>query len=235
MSEAFRRDFPNVRVLTGHQLPGAPKVQNMEACTPDVAAEMELACRGGCLATTHFAFDMFLREGQRTDFSLVLIIGGGFELGGKRFYLDHAGGVYNLEQIREMKGRKMVVGSCSRRAAGIADRFVEGCMPFPNSPHAALHTLTGSFCAVLSLRNRHLLPLLLDTLRMCEARKKLYRAGRRLDVPLPESFTTREPQVLAGGEQGKSTFPWELPPLTAEEIRLACKQENRAVLKTFLG
>jgi len=235
MSETFRRDFPNVIMLTGHQLPHAPKVKSLEACTPALAAEMELACRGGCLATAHFAFDMFLKEGQRTDFHLVLIIGGGVNINGDRYYLDHTGKPYTLEQVKLLKAKKMIVGSCSRSSAGIADRFVDGCMPFPNSPHAALHGLTGTFCTVLGLKNRHLLALLFDTLQMCEARKKLYRAGHRLDVPLTGSFAIVEPPLLMPGEQGESAIPWELPPLTPEEIHRACAQENRTVLATFLG
>jgi uncharacterized protein (DUF362 family) len=235
MSEIFRSAFPNVTVLTGHRLPHAPKVKNLEACTPTLAAEMELACRGGCLATTHFAFDMFLMEGQHRNFHLVLIIGGGMEINGERCYLDHEGKAHTLEQIRKMKGRKMVVGACSQWAAEIADRFVDGCMPFPNSPHVALHALTGTICTVVSPKNRHLLPLLFATLQMCEARKRLLRAGHRLDVPLSNDHAIVEPRPLTPEEQEQDFIPWPLPPLTPDEIRKACARENRAVLATFLG
>jgi uncharacterized protein (DUF362 family) len=235
MSEAFRRDFPNVTALTGHPLPHAPRVTSLNDCSPALAAEMELACRGGCLATTHFAFDMFLHEGQRCDFDLVLLIGGGVEIDGERYYLDHTGTPYRLEQIKRMKGKKLVVGSCSRPAAGIADRFVDGCMPFPNSPHVALHALTHTICSVVSPKNRHLLPLLFATLQMCERRKKLYRLGFRLDVPLTSEHAIVEPPVLRTEKQGPDVIPWQLPPLTPEEIRDACAKENRAVLATFLG
>jgi uncharacterized protein (DUF362 family) len=235
MSAAFRKNFPNVTVLTGHRLPLAPKVASLEACTPSLAAEMELACRGGCLATTHFAFDMFLVEGQRRNFHLVLIIGEGLEIDGKRCFLDHEGKPYTFEQIRRLKGKKLVVGSCSRPAEKIADRFVEGCMPFPNSPHVALHTLTGTLCTVISPRNQRLIPLLIATLQLCEVRKKLYRAGHRLDVPLTDSYAVVEPRLLTSTEQAQSATPWPLPPLTPKEIRQACAKENRAVLATFLG
>lgn len=235
LSETFRRNFPHVTVLTGHRLPGAPQVRSLADCTPALAAQMELACRGGCLATAHFAFDMFQVEGQRLDFPLVLVIGGGVEIDGELRYLDHTGRAYSLEQIRQLPGRKMVVGSCSRAAAGIADRFVEGCMPFPNSPHTALHFLTGTFCSVVTPRNRHLLPLLFATLQACEARKRLYRLGHRLDVPLTDSHAILEPPAPAADQADRDAIPWPLPPLTPEEIRLACARENRAVLATFLG
>ena len=232
MSAAFQQDFPNVIPLTGHHFPHAPQVKTLADCTPAVAAAMELACRGGCLATTHFAFDMFLREGQRRDFPLVLLIGAGVVIEGERYYLDRAGQPHTLAQVARLPGKKLVVGSCSHPAAGIADRLVEGCMPFPNSAHVALHQLTGTFCRVLSLHNRHLLPMLLATLQMCEARKKLYRAGHRLDVPLGANAPAEAPPPFAAGQR---IVPWPLPPLTPEEIRAACTCENRAVLATFLG
>jgi hypothetical protein len=235
MNETFRRSFPNVTVLTGHQLPHAPRITSIEDCSPGLAAEMEIACRGGCLATAHFAFDMFLIEGQRCDFQLILIIGEGVEINGERYYLNHAGTPYTLEQIRHMKGKKLVVGGCSHPAAGIADRFVNGCMPFPNSPHVALHGLTHTTCSVVSLKNRHLLPLLFDTMKMCERRKKLYRLGHRLDVPLVNGHLMKAHSALPPDEQGQDVIPWPLPPLSPEEIREVCARENRAVLATFLG
>lgn len=232
----FREAFPKVRVLVGHSLPGTPPVSLPTQPTSELAHQMEMACRGGCLATTRFAFEMFQREGQRLDFSLVVVIGSGFELNGQRCYLDADGHSHTLAEIQHMPGKKLVIGSCSKGAARIADRFIDGCMPFPNSPHAALHRLTGTICRVTSLRNRHLLPLLLATLRTCEARKRLYRAGHRLDCPLPGSHAQSEVQRrLTPEEQLLPVVPWDLPPLSKAEIRAACAAENRAVLATFLG
>jgi uncharacterized protein (DUF362 family) len=236
MSPAFCQAFPHVRVLVGHQLPGAPLVTSRVQCSPELARQMEMACRGGCLATTRFAFEMFQREGQRLDFSLVVLIGSGFELDGQHTYLDADGQPYSLAEIEKLPGRKLVVGSCSSEAAHIADRYIEGCMPFPNSPHAALHRLTGTHCAVLSLKNRHLFPLLLATLHACENRKRLFRAGHRLDCPLPTNHSLLEPpRLLTSEEQTMRAVPMEWPPLTKDEIRAACAAENRAVLATFLG
>jgi hypothetical protein len=236
MSPGFREAFPNVRVLVGHSLPGAPVVSSIMQPTPELAHQMEMACRGGCLATTRFAFEMFQREGQRLDFSLVVLIGSGFEVAGQRYYLDADGYPYTLAEIQRLPGKKMVIGSCSRGAADIADRFIAGCMPLPNSPHAVLHRLTGTRCAVTSLKNHHLIPLLVATLRTCEARKRLYRAGHRLDCPLPGSHELLEVQQrLTLDEQSMQAVPWEIPPLSKQEIRAACAAENRAVLATFFG
>jgi hypothetical protein len=157
-------------------------------------------------------------------------------LDGQPTYLDADGQPYPLAEIEKLPGNKLVVGSCSRSAAQIADRFIDGCMPFPNSPHAALHRLTGTTCTVTSLKNRHLLPLLFATLRTCEARKRLFRSGHRLDCPLPDSHTLLEPlQQLPDPEQTLRVVPMEWPPLSKAEIRAACAAENRAVLATFFG
>ena len=236
LSSSFRQAFPNLSALVGHTLPGVPQVPALDQCSPDLACQMEMACRGGCLSTTRFAFEMFQREGQRLDFHMVVLIGAGFEVAGQRYYLDAAGQPYTLAEIKQLPGKKLVVGSCSRGAASIADRFIDGCMPFPNSPHAILHRLTDTHCRVLSLKNRHLIPLLFATLRTCEARKRLFRRGHRLDCPLPDSHILLEPlEPLPDTLQTLRVVPLEWPPLSKAEVRAACAAENRAVLAPFLG
>ena len=236
ISPSFQQAFPNVRALVGHHLPGAPLVTSRAQCSPELARQMEIACRGGCLASTRFAFEMFQREGQPQNLSLVVLIGSGFELDGQRTYLDADGQPYTLADIERLPGKKLVIGSCSRNAVHLADRYVEGCMPFPNSPHVALHRLTGTHCTVLSLKNRRLLPLLWATLRTCEARKRLIRRGYRLDCPLSDNHLLPEPpRLLSNIKQTMRAVPMEWPPLNKAEIRAACAAENRAVLATFFG
>ena len=141
-----------------------------------------------------------------------------------------------MTEIEQLPGKKLAIGSCAGEAACLADRFIAGCMPFPNAPHAALHRLTGTTCAVLSFKNRHLLPLLFATLRSSAIRKRLYRLGHRLDCPLPGSHTLVEaPRLLTAEEQAMQAVPWEMPALSREEIRAACAAEDRAVLEMFLG
>jgi hypothetical protein len=60
-----------------------------------------------------------------------------------------------------------------------------------------LHRLTGTYCRVVSLKNRHLIPLLMDTVRLCEKRKRLYRAGHRLDCQLSMDYAPLETQPLS--------------------------------------
>lgn len=224
---AFRKDFPNVRSFFGHPFQAAVN------CLPDSGCGVEGGCRGGCLATTRFAFDMFMREGLRHDFALVILMGRAMETNQGDVYLDGDGQPWRVEEILRLPGRKLAVGSCARGMAERVDRFVDGCMPYPNAPHAALHRLTGTLCRVTSPRNAHLLPLLVDTLRLCETRKRLIRSGERLDVERP--MDEDAPGLKVEGLSGEEAVQLSLPPLTPVEIRRLCAEENRAVLSTFLG
>ena len=224
---AFRKDFPNVRAFFGHPF------QTAANCLPGSGCGVEGGCRGGCLATTRFAFDMFLREGQRRDFPLVILMGRAMETSEGDVYLDGEGQPWRVEEILRLPGKKLAVGSCARGVAERVDRHADGCMPYPNAPHAALHSLTGTLCAVTSLRNAHLLPLLVDTLRQCEARKRLIRSRERLDVDRPMDEDAQGLKVE--GPLGEEAMQLPLPPLTQTEIRRLCAEENRAVLSTFLG
>jgi uncharacterized protein (DUF362 family) len=234
-NESFRKLFPNVKVLVGHQFPHQSPQGAANPSGQPTAGHVEMQCRGGCQATTRFAFDMFIREGLRRDFQLVLILGSGIRMNGKTIYLDGHNTAFDLEQIQKLPGKKMAVGTCAKELAGVVDRFVDGCMPYPNSPHVALHQLTGTLCRVLTPKNRHLLPMLFATLQMCETRKKLYRQGLRTDCNLPGSYHLVETRPLTAAEEKLDFIRWELPSLSAREIRQACARENHAILATFLG
>ncbi len=231
MSERFRRRFPNVRVLVG--LPERLQRGN-ETGLPISAAEaarLELACRGGCLASARFAFEMLEREGLPTDFALTVLIGQG--MGPDGVYYDAQGRPCSPAQIEALPGKKMIMGACARAHAALPGEFVSGCMPLPNEPHAALHRLTGTRCRVLTLRNRFLLPLAWDALQMRLARRRLLKQGLRLDVDLYSHDRDDQPRRLEAGESGQGGLIWPLPPLSAEEMRAAMRAEWRESLRDF--
>ncbi|MGB9666416.1 MAG: DUF362 domain-containing protein [Candidatus Cryosericum sp.] len=235
MSDSFHELFPNVRALVGHEMRNAPHVAHMTDVTPALVLQMEQVCRGGCLATTRFAFDMLRFEGLSRDFTLTVVIGAGTIIDGKRVWLDRAGTGYTADQIQRLPGRHMIVGNCAHLVPALRGERVEGCMPFPNAPHMVLHRLTGTWCRVMSPRNHNLLPLLMATLQECENRKRLLRQGVRLDVPLQMDDHIAEPRPLTESEQAMDIIPWPFPPLTPAEIRQLVAQENRNVLATFRG
>jgi uncharacterized protein (DUF362 family) len=234
-SPSFRAQFPNVLVLVGRSLPHSMTLKNEAQYPPDLVTQIAMECRGGCLASTRFGFEMIYREGLPRDFKLVVIIGDGALVDGQRIYLDADGKPYTIQEIASLPGKKLAVGSCTQGLAKIVDRHIDGCMPFPNQPHVALHRLTGTYCRVVSPKNRHLIPLLIDTIRLCEKRKRLYRKGIRLDCELSLDFGPEDARTLTEQEADQSVIPWELPPLTPEEIKTLCASENRAMLATFFG
>ena len=234
-SPAFRSQFPNVLVLTGRSLPHSLKLTQQDQYPAEVAHHMAMECRGGCLASTRFGFEMIFREGLQQDFNLTVIIGDGALVDGRRIYLDFNGKIYTIEDIASLPGKKLAVGSCTKHLAQFVDRHIDGCMPFPNQPHVALHQLTGTHCRVVSFRNHHLLPLLIATIRLCEKRKRHYRAGIRLDCALSREYGPSDTRPLTAEEANQAVIPWALPPIEPEEIKALCASENRAMLATFFG
>lgn len=235
LSTQFQRLFPNILTLVGRNLPHSPHLLPGEQYTPEMVREIEMGCRGGCLASTRFAFEMLYREGFRRDFKLTVILGDGTLVDGQRIYLDKDGNTYTPEAIAQLPGKKLAIGSCTRHIKKLVNRHVDGCMPYPNQPHVALHQVTGTFCRVMTPKNRHLFPLLIATLQLCERRKKLYRSGLRMDCALCTDNGLVHPGSLLSEETESLPIEWKLSPLTAEEIKLLCARENRSVLATFLG
>jgi uncharacterized protein (DUF362 family) len=231
--EWMRRNFPNVKVLIGHQKNNAPLPAADGRMTESQVCALEGVCRGGCLATTRFGFSMIYSEGHKRDFSMTLILGAGVMQNGTIYYYDHAGTPYSLADIRAIKGKKLAVGTCTRELKGMVDRHVDGCMPFPNSPHQAIHLMNGQLCYVMSPRNRYLFITLLDTLQVCRKRKAHYRSGLRLDIPLEAVDKIFVPRVFTEEEMQKEYIYEPFEPLTRPQIKELCKQENRAILATF--
>jgi uncharacterized protein (DUF362 family) len=237
VSPQLRAAFPNVKVLLGldrHALAEGTEA-HAASIDPDWVRAMEEACRGGCIATTRFAFSMFMAEGARPRRHVVVIIGRGVESGGVRRWYDAEGQGWSEEEIVALPGRKLVVGSCAKSLFPIADRFAIGCMPMPNAPHMLLHQLGGTVCRVMSLRNRNLFPMLVAVLGQRRARRRLLEAGHRLDVPFGLDEELTEVRSLSPGEESRDWVEWPFPPLGPEEMQRLLGFEDDAALAAFRG
>jgi len=230
----MRENFPNVRVLIGHGKNGAPQPDDSGGFTQHGLHALENTCRGGCLATTRYAFDMLFHEGKKRDFQLTIILGAGVVQNGHATYYDGSGKPYSLADIAALPGKKVAIGTCTRLVRNMVDRIIEGCMPFPNSPHMVIHQKSGTLCSVISPRNRYLLSALFATLRACERRKALLRSGQRIDIPLHHEDTVYETREFSEEEMNLPYIYEPFEPLTKQEIRKLCAQENRNILATFL-
>lgn len=234
LGDWMKEHFPNVRVLIGHSKNGAPLAEDYKEFNPQELSTLENVCRGGCLATTRYAFDMFLKEGKKQNFELTLILGAGVKQNGSVVYYDGYGKPYSSDEIKALKGKKVAIGTCTQALKGIVDRHVDGCMPLPNSPHMVIHQISGTMCSVMSPRNHYLIPALVATLKACERRKALIRSGERIDIPLHHEDKVYKTRELTEAEKLLPYVFEPFEPLTAEEIKKLTAAENRSILATFL-
>ena len=235
----MKENFPLVKVLIGHSMRAAPVPSGMEALDPAQCCAMEDVCRGGCLASTRYAFDMLYHEGlseqRRRNLRLTVIIGAGANSENGPLFYDRDGKAYTVAEIAGLAGKKVAIGTCTRALWDLVDRSIPGCMPYPNSPHTVIHQLSGTRCSVMTLRNRYLLAGLVETLRLCERRKALLRKGQRIDVPLSHENKHFEPRAFTAQEMQQAYIFEPFAPLTKGEIRALCKAEDKAILATFTG
>ena len=232
--EWMRKNFPNVRVLVGHSKGCPPQPDAAGNLRAEQMEDMENVCRGGCLATTRVAFDYMYHEGQKRDCAFTLIIGAGAQQNGQVVYYDGEGKSYTIEDIARLKGKKLAVGTCTAHLKGIVNRVIDGCMPFPNSPHMLVHQYSGTFCSVMSPKNHYLIQALLATFKVCEGRKQNLRKGRRIDIPLAHADRLYETRELSSSEKEMDFIFEPYPELTKDEIQTLCAAENRSILATFL-
>ncbi|MBU0955307.1 MAG: DUF362 domain-containing protein [Spirochaetes bacterium] len=218
VSARVRRLFPQLTVLYG--LP-RNDIELPEGKLPDsdqgraLVARMEQSCRGGCVASTRFGLSMLEAEGQNFSRPALLLIGPGLTFRQEQVWLDADGTVWDRRRLVDFAGPKAVIGSCGKEVAADCDWFVEGCMPLANAPHAILHKLAGTSCALLSRRNRHILLLLNSMLQQRKARIKRLRRGERLDVLFPlNNQNDQIPEYLetqaAGLPAGQDWLEWPM-------------------------
>lgn len=238
ISPRVRALFPELTALYGLPLAGGAGATKAE-----LTRRSEAACRGGCVASTRFGLAMMEAEGARFKRPALLAIGPGLapgapgnEGGSEPIWLDAEGRPWTASEITGFKGPKAAVGSCTRPLIGAASYFVEGCMPLANAPHAVLHRLSGTRCAVLGARNRRLAWLAVDTLRCRAARRRLLKAGLRIDVAYPWEKKTameRGPERSEGASSALNPgyFPWPLEPICdpAERRRLLAAEDDLAL------
>lgn len=229
-SERVRAAFPEILVLVGINRGGLEAIGG-----PALVEEMQASCRGGCVATTRFAFSMMEAEGVKPRRPVALIVGAGVERDGTRFWLDHNGNEYDEAAIRGLKMKKAVIGSCTKALAPLADRFVDGCMVMPNGPHMVLHELSGVPCTVMSLKNRNLFPLLGATLGARSARRRLIKDGHRLDVALRLDDQPADTRPLSPEEAARDWVDWPMPPIGRDEERQLLDFEDDAAIASFRG
>lgn len=228
MDAEFRHDFPGVTTLVGHSFNTAPKVTDAQQVTPQMALQMEQACDGGCLPASKTSFEyMKYAANYDRNFELIILLGSGVEVDGQRYYFDAQGRPYDVEEIKQMPGRKLAVGECARAMRPFSEVYSEGCCCPPSC-------MKGVFAAaqrpvpVLTLKNRHLGELAVETLRLYFIRRRMIEQGIWADCPR-EMVNKIFPIPELDEQQAQCDFiEWPLPPMDD-----AMKKQLLADLKVF--
>lgn len=227
LSAQFHQQFPNVLCLVGHSVNHAPAFERLDQITPEVVKTIEKACVGGCLAATREGFDMFHYQDLDCNFKVAIIIGTGTRVGDKKYYFDRDGTPYSIEDIRNLKMKKFGMGSCTQALKGIVTEFAPGCMPKPMTALNALYRLSGQKSKIVSLKNKHMLNILIETLRLRATRVKMTRQGIRVDtLPTYGDDSTAPIPELSEADRLKDFIAWPMPKLEGKEKEALLRDVN---------
>jgi uncharacterized protein (DUF362 family) len=218
LSEQFRKQFPNVLFLVGHTVNHSPIFERLDQITPEVVKNIEKACVGGCLAATREGFDMYRYQDLDCNFKVAVILGTGTRVGDQKYYFDRDGTPFSVEDIRNLKMKKFGMGSCTQALKGIVDEFAPGCMPKPMTALNALYRLSGQKSKIVSLRNKHMLNILIETVKLRATRIKMTRQGIWVDtLPAYSDDSASSIPELSEADRLKDFIVWPMPKLEGKE------------------
>lgn len=211
MDEGFRKVFPNILTLAGHTLPHAPKISSPSEVTPDVARKLELACDGGCLNALRSGYEYVIYAPKKnTQIPLVVLIGSGIVIDGKRYWFDCNGTAYEESQIRAMKDPILTVGNCASCMHDVATYKTPGCC----SPSTCMLAATASMhipFPLLSLKNKSFLHFGFSAVAMVASRSFSCLRGKWIDCPSEHKNEIYPIPELSKEQQDCNYIPWPLP------------------------
>lgn len=211
MDEGFRKKFPNILVLAGHNLPHAPKVTDPNQVTPELAVQLETACDGGCLAATRSGFEYVVYAPKKNcEIPLVVIVGGGVECKGTRYWFDHTGKPYTEAQIREMKTPLFTIGNCAHILEDAAQYKTPGCC----SPSTCMLAVTAAMkipFPLISLKNKSVVHFGTHVVSMVMTRAWKSLLGKWVDCPSKHIDQIYPVPEIAEEDKDKDYIEWPLP------------------------
>ena len=211
MGETFHRHFPNILVLAGHSLPHAPKIENPNTVTPELARQLEGACRGGCLAALRSGFEYVVYAPKKDqNRALAVVIGAGVEWGGQRWWFDRDGKPYSEQQVRALSLPLLTLGNCAETLADAAKWRTPGCC----SPSVCMLAATAAMkipFPLLSLKNQAFFNFGWEAVRMALVRCAMSLAGVWVDCPSVHKDQIYPAPDPRPGEEDLDYIPWPLP------------------------
>ena len=230
LGDTFHRHFPNVLVLAGHCLPHAPAIPDPQHVTPQLARELEQACRGGCLAALRSGFEYVIYAPKKDQSRpLAVVIGGGVPWGETRWWFDREGKPYSEADIRALDIPLMTLGNC---AAGLDDAArwrTPGCCS-PSTCMLAATAAMGIPFPLLSLKNRAFFHFGLQVVGMVLTRAALSLRGKWIDCPSRHEDKIYEVPPVDPQDREKDFVSWPLPPMDWATRRKLCA-DQLAMLK----
>lgn len=211
MDEGFRKRFPNVLVLAGHNLPHAPKVTNPYKVTPQVAVQLETACDGGCLAAIRSGFDYVVYAPKKNyEIPLVVIVGGGVKIGDTRYWFDYTGKPYTEQEIRQRKEPILTIGNCAHVLEDAAKYKTPGCC----SPSTCMLAVTAAMqitFPLLSLQNHSFVHFGTHVVSMVMSRAWKSLLGKWVDCPSQHVDQIYPVPEIPQDQKEKDYIEWPLP------------------------
>jgi len=230
MDEEFHQMFPNILTLAGHTLPHAPKITSLSEVTPDVARKLELACDGGCLNALRSGFEYVVyAPKQNQKLPLVVVVGGGILLDGKRYWFDRNGKAYDEASIRAMKDPILTVGNCTSCLHDVATYKTPGCCSPSTCMLAACAAMKIPF-PLLSLKNESFTHFGLSALGMVISRAFSCLRGKWIDCPSKHVDQIYPIPQLPKHLCDKDFVPWPLPKMDWK-LRIKLMKDQFRILK----
>lgn len=230
MDDEFHKQFPNVLVLAGHNLPHAPKVEDPFSVTPELARRLETACDGGCLAALRSGFD-YVVYAPKKDYTLPLtvLIGGGVSCNKTRYWFDRDGKPYTKADIEKLKQPLLTLGNCGSVLNDIAQYKTPGCC----SPSTCMLAVTSAMKVpfpLLTFQNKSFLHFGLHTVSMVMKRSFLSLCGKWVDCPSEHKDQIYPIPALKKEAQDKNYLPWPLPKMSWK-MRMKLVKDQLSILK----
>ena len=225
MDEDFLKVFPNMLVLAGHNLPHAPKVSSLDEVTPELVRKLEMACDGGCLNALRSGYEYVIYAPEKnTKHPIVIVIGGGVEINGKRYWFDRFANAYEESDIRAMKDPILTVGNCASCLNDVAKHKTPGCC----SPSAHMLAATSSMkipFPLLSTKNKSILHFGTSIIHMVGSRAILSLRGKWVDCPSEHKDQIYPIPKLSVTQMKNDYIPWPLPPMDIKTRLKLCKDQ----------
>ena len=225
MDEDFLKVFPNMLVLAGHNLPHAPKVSSLEEVTPELVRKLEMACDGGCLNALRSGYEYVIYAPEKnTKLPIVIVIGGGIEIEGKRYWFDRNAKAYEESEIRAMKDPILTVGNCAARLNDVAKHKTPGCC----APSAHMLAATSSMkipFPLLSKKNKSILHFGVSVVLMIGSRALSSLQGKWVDCPSEHKDQIYPIPKLSEDQIVNDYIPWPLPKMDLKTRLKLCKDQ----------